>query len=107
MADLPMRYQTNYAWQGTGAYRSSAYGKLELEREDRGGYKFKRILIRPELTVGGESESLAGRVLEKAHRSCLVARSLNCPVDQEPTIHLQKPGSAAPQASSGTGPGSA
>lgn len=66
------------------AYRSSAEG--ELERDDKGGYRFKRILIRPELTVSEESESLAHRVLDKAHRSCLIARSLNCPVDIEPSI---------------------
>lgn len=67
-------------------YRSSAEG--ELEREEKGGYRFKRILIRPELTVSGASESLAKRVLEKAHRACLIARSLNCPVDIEPIIHF-------------------
>jgi organic hydroperoxide reductase OsmC/OhrA len=66
-------------------YRSSAEG--ELEREEGAGYRFKRILIRPEITVGSGAESLAERVLEKAHRSCLIARSLRCPVDIEPSIH--------------------
>jgi organic hydroperoxide reductase OsmC/OhrA len=68
------------------AYRSSAEG--ELERDDKGGYRFKRILIRPELTVSAGAEALARRVLEKAHRSCLVARSLSCPVDIEPSIRV-------------------
>lgn len=66
------------------AYRSSAEG--ELEKEEPAGYRFKRILIRPELRVEAGSESLAQRVLDKAHRACLVARSLSCPVDIEPTI---------------------
>ena len=67
-------------------YRSSAEG--ELEREPKAGYRFKRIVIRPELTVGSGTEAQAGRVLEKAHRSCLIARSLNCPVDIEPQVHI-------------------
>lgn len=66
-------------------YRSSAEG--ELEREPKAGYRFKRIVIRPELTVSSGAEDLAGRVLEKAHRACLIARSLNCPVDIEPNVH--------------------
>lgn len=66
------------------AYRSSTEG--ELEKDDRGLYRFKRILIRPELTVDLASESLARRVLEKAHKSCLVARSLSCPVVIEPVV---------------------
>jgi organic hydroperoxide reductase OsmC/OhrA len=66
-------------------YRSSAEG--ELEHEKGAGYRFKRILVRPELTVEGASRALAERVLEKAHKSCLIARSLNCPVDIEPIIH--------------------
>jgi len=68
------------------AYRSSAEG--ELEREPKAGYRFKRIVIRPELTVSDGAEALAGRVLEKAHRACLIARSLNCPVDIEPKVHV-------------------
>ena len=138
MAELPMHYETNYAWRGeessgllsiegrpdllTGtphdvshyfpehllvataeiclanyvlliarlsklevrAYRSRAEG--ELEREEKAGYHFKRILIRPEILVDSGSEALAQRVVEKAHRSCLVARSLRCPVDIEPQI---------------------
>lgn len=65
-------------------YRSDAEG--ELEREPKAGYRFKRILIRPEITVADGAQSLAERVLDKAHRSCLIARSLRCPVDIEPQI---------------------
>ena len=65
-------------------YRSSAEGELEFEK--KAGYRFKHILIRPELTVDAGSEGLAEKVLDKAHRSCLIARSLSCVVDIEPTI---------------------
>lgn len=61
------------------AYQSTAEG--ELEKYDVGLYRFKRVLIRPELTVDPASESLGNRVLEKAQRSCRVARSLSCPID--------------------------
>ncbi len=66
------------------AYHSQAEGELEFV--PKAGYRFKHILIRPVLTVAAGSESTAQRVLDKAHRACLIARSLNCPVDVEPTI---------------------
>ena len=65
-------------------YRSTAEG--ELMKEDKLGYRFKRILIRPELTVEAGKESQAERILAKAHKLCLVARSLNCPVEMEATV---------------------
>jgi organic hydroperoxide reductase OsmC/OhrA len=65
-------------------YRSTSEG--ELIKEAKVGYRFKRILIRPELTVEAGKEAQAKRVLEKAHHLCLIARSLNCPVDMEPVI---------------------
>ncbi|MFZ0254990.1 MAG: OsmC family protein [Gammaproteobacteria bacterium] len=67
-------------------YRSTAEG--ELMKEDKVGYRFKRILIRPELTVEAGKETQAERILEKAHKLCLVARSLNCPVDMEPMVKV-------------------
>ena len=68
-------------------YRSTAEG--ELLQEDKIGYRFKRILIRPELTVAAGNEVQAQRILEKSHKLCLIARSLNCPVDMEPTVKAE------------------
>ena len=65
-------------------YRSSAEG--ELMQEERAGYRFRRIVIRPRLTVLAGNEAQAERVLHKAHRLCLVARSLNCPVEMEASV---------------------
>jgi len=65
-------------------YRSTAEG--ELLQEDKIGYRFKRIVIRPELTVAAGNEAQARRILEKSHKLCLIARSLNCPVDMEPSV---------------------
>jgi organic hydroperoxide reductase OsmC/OhrA len=67
------------------AYRSSATG--ELEQVDKGGFRFRRVVVRPELHVPEGSASLAGRIIEKAHNSCLVARSLGCSVEIQPTIN--------------------
>jgi len=67
-----------------GDYRSSAEGELEFVPKQ--GYRFRGIVIRPVITVATGAEALAQRVVEKSHRACLIARSLNCPVDIEPTI---------------------
>jgi len=67
-------------------YRSSAEGELEFVPKE--GYRFKRILIRPVLTTSGGSEAMAQRVVQKSHRACLIARSLNCPVDIDPVIQI-------------------
>ena len=65
-------------------YHSSAEG--ELEHNDKAGYRFKRIIIRPELTITGTSKALAEQVLKKAHKACLIAHSLSCPVNIEPRV---------------------
>ena len=67
-------------------YSSSAEGELEFVPKQ--GYRFKRILICPVVTVHAGSESLAERVIDKSHRACLIARSLNCPVDIEPVVQV-------------------
>jgi len=66
------------------AYHSTAEG--ELEHSAQGGYRFNRIVVRPEVHVPAASRTLAERIIEKAHKSCLIARSLNCSVAIEPTI---------------------
>jgi organic hydroperoxide reductase OsmC/OhrA len=68
------------------AYGSTAEG--ELVKEEKAGYRFGRIVIRPEMTVAAGQEAQARRVLEKAHGLCLIARSLSCPVEMEPNVTL-------------------
>jgi organic hydroperoxide reductase OsmC/OhrA len=70
------------------AYQSTAEG--ELLKEDSTGYHFKRIVIRPILTVESGKETAAEKIIQKAHGLCMVARTLNCPVDVEPTIKAFK-----------------
>jgi len=65
-------------------YCSTAEG--ELMQEEMAGYRFRRIVIRPVVTVAAGNEARAERVLQKAHKLCLVARSLNCPVDMQASV---------------------
>ena len=67
-------------------YRSSAEGELEFVPKQ--GYRFKRILIHPVLTVTAGSEAMAEKVVEKSHRACLVARSLQCPIEIDLQIEV-------------------
>lgn len=49
--------------------------------------RFVRFTIKPRLRVGGgDSESLARTVLDKAKRSCLITSSLSAECTVEPTI---------------------
>lgn len=66
------------------SYTSTAEG--ELSKEEKAGYNFKRIVIRPVVTVEAGKEKSAERIVQKAHDLCMVARALKCPVDLEMTI---------------------
>jgi organic hydroperoxide reductase OsmC/OhrA len=65
------------------SYESNAAGELE---QDAGGYRFKCITICPQLQVRRGQEQQAERIVNKAHKLCLIARSMQCPVDVTPHI---------------------
>jgi peroxiredoxin-like protein len=74
------------------AIEASATGTLE---KAEGGFRFTRVMIRPELTIAHESDrERALRLLEKTERSCLVSRSLRSEVLLEPKVLVQTPVSA-------------
>ena len=51
------------------------------------GLQFTRVILRPELRIAHDDDhERALRLIEKAERSCLIARSLKCPVSVEATI---------------------
>lgn len=63
-----------------------AEGTLE---KDAGGWKFTEIKLRPALKISQEKDSERGaRLLEKAERTCLIARSITAKVTLEPTIRV-------------------
>ena len=79
---------------------------LELSTEailqrDEGGWRFTRVILRPRLTIQIEKDRDRGlRLMEKAEKVCLVARSLSCPTALEPDIVVES-GAAQPRAGAG------
>jgi len=65
---------------------------LELEAEgilgqDQAGWRFREVVLRPRLTIAQtEDKERGNRLLHKAEKNCLVARSLACPVVLEPAV---------------------
>jgi organic hydroperoxide reductase OsmC/OhrA len=56
-------------------------------QKDEGGWRFTEVKLRPRLTIALEKDrERASRLLEKAEKICLVARSLTCQVSLEPEI---------------------
>jgi organic hydroperoxide reductase OsmC/OhrA len=66
------------------AYADEAAGAME---EGPGGGRFRRVTLRPHVTISPGSDLEAARDLHRAaHAKCFIANSVNFPVDCEPTI---------------------
>lgn len=62
-----------------------------LENVDR-GFQFTRVVIRPVLTIAEEADQeRALRLVEKAERSCIIARSLRSDIVVKPQVLIQAP----------------
>src|SRR5437868_5514609 len=62
-----------------------------VEKQE-GGFRFTNIRLRPTLTITREEDrEWAGRLLEKAERVCLVARSLQTTINIEAKIQVEVP----------------
>ncbi len=71
-----------------GSLRLSAEGVLAKEDS---GWRFTEIRLRPTVTVRKEEDrDRAVRLLEKAEKSCLVARSLECKVTLFPAVKIEE-----------------
>ena len=69
--------------------RLEAKGILE---KGEGGYRFTEIFLYPELTIHAPADrERAQRLLEKAERDCLIARSLSSKVTTVPAISVSEP----------------
>jgi len=77
-------------------YASSSHATLEWVDGD--GYRFTELTIRPRIEVacGGDSGK-AVRIVEKAHKHCLISNALNFPVHVVPeiTVRVTPPVTAA------------
>jgi len=75
-------------------YSKFEYADLEVQVEGtikkvESGYAFTEIAIRPNLSIGNETEQARGlRLLQKAKGLCLVARSLSVEQIFEPHIQV-------------------
>jgi len=62
-----------------------------IEKRD-GSLRFTKIFLRPEATIyRAEDQDRALRVVEKAERVCLVARSLSSEIVMEPKVMVEAP----------------
>ena len=73
------------------------FNSLDLETEgilghENGTLRFQGIHLRPHVKIAREEDrERALRLLQKAEKSCLIARSLSCPVTVEPEIQVEMP----------------
>jgi organic hydroperoxide reductase OsmC/OhrA len=69
--------------------KSPLIGMIEKES---GGFRFTKISLKPVAIIFAEHErERAQRLLEKAQKLCLVARSLSCAIQLEPKILAETP----------------
>jgi len=70
------------------SYESDAEGSLAWDAE-QSSYRFVSVTVRPRVVVYDETSMTKARdVLDRAHRTCLVANSLRCEVRLDPTVTL-------------------
>jgi len=69
-------------------YHDEAWGEM-VEHADGSG-EFTRVVLRPHMTIeaGGRVED-AIAIHDRAHGVCALARSMNFPVEHEPTIRVK------------------
>jgi organic hydroperoxide reductase OsmC/OhrA len=91
---------TCYLSTFSGMSQVSKFGFVSLEVEAEGvlekeadGWKFTEVKLRPSLKIVREEDrERGGRLLEKAERSCLVARSITASLKLEPAISVAPEG---------------
>jgi organic hydroperoxide reductase OsmC/OhrA len=87
---------TCYVSTFSGMSEASKFSFVSLEVDAKGslekgpeGWRFTEVKLRPSLKVAREEDRERGnRLLEKAERSCLIARSISSRVTLEPTIEV-------------------
>lgn len=80
----------------SGISEASQFGFVSLEVDAQGvlekspdGWRFAEVTLRPALKIAREEDrERANRLLEKAERSCLIARSISARVILQPAISV-------------------
>ena len=81
-------------FSGMAEVSKFAFASLEVEAEttlekDENGWRFTEVRLRPALKIAREQDrERADRLLVKAERSCLVARSISSKVTLEPSVSV-------------------
>jgi organic hydroperoxide reductase OsmC/OhrA len=79
-------------FSGMASNSNLDFDSLELDSEgilaqDPAGWRFQEVVLRPRLAITRpEDKELGNRLLHKAEKNCLVARSLACPIVLEPAV---------------------
>ena len=79
-------------FSGMADYSKLEFRSLDVETEgvmekDAGGWRFTQVVLRPRLKIAHDRDAeRANRLLQKAEHTCLVARSLACPVTLEARV---------------------
>ncbi len=70
-------------------YRDRARGRMELD--PGGGGRFREVVLRPEVTLGPDSDvDTARRLHAEAHGKCFIANSMSFPVTCEPQFEVRE-----------------
>ena len=69
------------------AYRDRAEGFMTVNADGSG--QFTRVILRPEVTIKSGDPETARRLHHDASAKCFIARSVNFPVEHEPTIRTE------------------
>ncbi len=64
------------------------YAEGIMVEEKNGSGHFKKVVIRPKITISAGEVSIALALHTQAHEFCFIARSVNFPVSCEPDIEL-------------------
>jgi organic hydroperoxide reductase OsmC/OhrA len=83
-------------FSGIANFSKCEFVSLELEAEgtiekEEGGWRFTRVNLRPRLKIAMEKDrERANRLLEKAEKTCLIARSLTSRIVLEPEVLVEE-----------------
>ena len=69
------------------AYTDHAEGDMTVAAD--GGGEFTSVTLRPHVTISAGDPAKARELHQEAHRLCFIARSVNFPVNCEPTIEVK------------------
>lgn len=83
-------------FSGGASVSGLSFVSLALDAEgilgaDEAGWRFTEVILHPHLKIACEEDrERANRLLHKAEKSCLVARSISCHVSMVPVVEVEE-----------------